>query len=115
MGLFSKRKPNEYEVASKGLNDSSLASDRLIINQMTDDDELAAKYVDNLKNGCPLILNFEGLDEFAANKMLAFFAGAAYALEGKSVKINDTTYMFARRVDFMDGSLQRFIQTLPKR
>ncbi len=114
MGLFSKKKVNEYEAASKGLNDTSLASDRLIIKQMPDDDELAAKLVDNLKNGCPLILNFEGLDDFGANKMLAFFAGAAYAIEGKSVKINDTTYLFARRVDFLDKSLQRFIDTLPK-
>lgn len=115
MGLFSKKRNNDYDAASRGLNDTNLASDRLIIQQMIDDDELAAKYVDNLKNGSPLILNFEGLDEFSANKMLAFFAGAAYALDGKTVMINDTTYLFARRVDFMDGSLQNFIQSIPKK
>ncbi len=113
MGIFSKKKTNDYEDAFKGLNETTHAVDRLVIQKMVDDDEIAASYVDNLKNGSPLILNFEGLDDFAANKMLAFFAGAAYALEGKSVKINDTTYLFARRVDFMDGSLQRFIQNLP--
>lgn len=114
MALF-KKKPNDYEAASKGLNDSSTAVDRLIIEQMKDDDEFAARLVDNLKTGSPLILNFEGLGDFAANKMLAFFAGATYASEGKTVKINETTYLFARRVDFMDGSLQKFIQTLPKK
>lgn len=114
MALFKKR-GNEYEAASKGLNNTSMAVDRLIIEQMVDDDELAAKYVDNLKSGSPLILNFDGLGDFAANKMLAFFAGAAYAVEGRTVKINETTYLFARRVDFLDGSLQRFIQTLPKK
>lgn len=115
MGIFGKKKTNEYEDAFKGLNESTMASDRLIIQKMPDDDELAAQYVDNLKAGSPLILNFEGLDDFAANKMLAFFAGAAYALEGRSVKINDTTYLFARRVDFIDGSLQQFIQNLPRK
>lgn len=114
MALFKKR-GNEYEAASKGLNNTSMVVDRLIIEQMVDDDELAAKYVDNLKSGSPLILNFDGLGDFAANKMLAFFAGAAYAVEGRTVKINETTYLFARRVDFLDGSLQRFIQTLPKK
>lgn len=114
MALFKKR-GYEYEAASKGLNNTSMAVDRMIIEQMVDDDELAAKYVDNLKSGSPLILNFDGLGDFAANKMLAFFAGAAYAVEGRTVKINETTYLFARRVDFLDGSLQRFIQTLPKK
>jgi len=114
MAIFKKR-GNEYEAASKGLNNTSMAVDRMIIEQMVDDDELAAKYVDNLKSGSPLILNFDGLGDFAANKMLAFFAGAAYAVEGRTVKINETTYLFARRVDFLDGSLQRFIQTLPKK
>lgn len=115
MALFGKKNKNEYEEAAKGLNEETYAADRMIIQQMVDDDEFAAKLVDNLKNGSPLILNFEGLDEFAANKMLAFFAGAAYALEGKTVKINETTYMFAKRVDFMDGSLHKFIQSLPKK
>ena len=72
---------------------------------------LAMALVEMEKRGC----HFEGLDEFAANKMLAFFAGAAYALDGKTVMINDTTYLFARRVDFMDGSLQNFIQSIPKK
>ena len=115
MVLFGKKNRNDYDDAQKSLNQALKASDRLIIEQMQDNDELAAKYVDSLKDGSPLILNFEQLDELQANKMLAFFAGAAYALDGKSVKINNTTYLFARRVDFMDGSLQRFIQNLPKR
>ena len=114
MAIF-KKKGNEYEDASKRLNTSSMAVDKLIIEQMVDDDELAAKYVDNLKNGCPLIINFDGLGDFAANKMLAFLTGATYAVEGKTIKINETTYLFARRVEFLDGSLQRFIQTLPRK
>jgi FtsZ-interacting cell division protein YlmF len=114
MGLFSK-KNNEYKEASKNLNQNQLAADRLIMERLKDDDQRAAELVDLLKSGTPIILNFEDLTEEEDNKMLAFFAGAAYALDGKSIKINETTYLFARKVEFMDGSLQTFIQSIPKR
>ena len=46
--------------------------------------------------------------------MLAFFAGACYALDGRSVKINEKTYLFAKRTEFFDGSIQKFLDNLPK-
>lgn len=115
MGLFSKKKKSdEYSEASKSLNSSSsYASDKIIIEQMEDNDEDAAKYVNLIKSGIPIILNFEKLDEKASNKMLAFMAGATYALDGKTVRINNTTYLFARRSEFIDGSLMRFINDIP--
>lgn len=54
-----------------------------------------------------MILNFEDLDALAANKLLAFFAGACYALEGRNVKINEKTYLFARKVDFLTVRCKR--------
>lgn len=113
MSLFKKKK-NEYEEASSNLNQAEQACDRLIMQKIEDDDKVAASLVDNLKNGNPLILNFEELEPLAANKLLAFFAGACYALEGRSVKINEKTYLFARKVDFFDGTLQAFIDNLPR-
>lgn len=109
MGLFSKKKKQE-EVPVK----LPPVSEKLIIEQMIDDDDLAIKYVDQLKNGYPLILNFEGLDELAANKMLAFMVGATYASDGRTFQINETTFMFARNVDFEDGSLKQFIESIPR-
>ena len=88
--------------------------DKLIMEQLDDNDNKAAELIDNLKEGCPLIINFEELEPTAANKMLAFFAGACYALDGRSVKINEKTYLFARRTDFFDGSIQKFLDNLPK-
>ena len=113
MGLFGKKK-NEYEEASKNLTNETLAVDRLIMEALNDDDARAAKLVDELKAGNPLILNFAELEPLASNKLLAFFAGATYALEGRSVKINEKTYLFARKVDFFDGSLQDFMDNLPR-
>ncbi len=114
MALFGKKKNNAYDEASSSLNQSAYSVDKLIIEQIKDDDEQAAKLVDKLKAGHPLIINFEGLGDFPTNKMLAFFTGAAYALDGKAVKINDFTFLFAKRVDFLDGTLQKFINNLPR-
>ncbi|MCM1131774.1 MAG: cell division protein SepF [Roseburia sp.] len=111
MSFFGKKK-NEYEEASKNLSKEELACDRIIMEQINDDDERAAELVKRLKKGDPLVLNFENLEPMAANKLLAFFAGATYALDGKSVMINEKTYLFALKVSFMDGSLQEFLQNL---
>ena len=114
MGLFNRRKKdNDYNVASQNLNEEvSLAKDRLILEQLEDDDRRARDLVKELKNGHPLILNFEKLPHSPANKMLAFFTGACVALDGHAVEINEFTFLFARRVDFQDGSLQDFIDEI---
>lgn len=115
MGFFSKKKKEDnYQEASRALNSSPTSpADKIVIEQMEDDDEKAASYVNLIKSGIPVILNFEKLDEKASNKMLAFMAGAAFALDGKSVRINNTTYLFARKSEFIDGSLMKFINDIP--
>lgn len=113
MSLFGKKK-NEYEEASQNLGETTLASDRIVMEKIEDNDQRAAALVTELKNGNPLIINFEDLEPLAANKLLAFFAGACFALDGRNIRINDKTYLFARKVDFFDGSLQSFLENLPK-
>lgn len=115
MGLFTKgKKTNEYEEASNNLNNemTTLASERVIFEQIVDDDERAAFLVDQMKVGSPLILNFEKLPIMGVNKLLAFFAGACYALEGNTVRINEFTYLFARKEEFLDGSLTELIDQI---
>ena len=106
---FGKKKNQQTEAVKQ-----TLVIDKLIMEQLSDNDNKAAQLVDSLKDGCPLIINFETLEPTAANKMLAFFAGACYALDGRSVKINEKTYLFAKRTDFFDGSIQKFLDNLPK-
>ena len=115
MGLFSKsKKVNEYEEASNNLNNeaTTLASERVIFEQIQDDDERAAFLVDQMKLGSPLIINFEKLPIMVVNKLLAFFAGACYAVDGNTVKINDYTYCFARKEEFSDGSLNELLHQI---
>ena len=111
MGLFGKKK-NAYEEASRNLENRELARQRIIMDQIDDNDQKAADYVKRLKSGDPLVINFDNLEPMAANKLLAFFTGAAYALDGKTVKINEKTYLFALKSSFMDGSLQQFLDEL---
>ncbi len=103
MGLFGKKKVEE---------EVKLASERIIMEQIDDDDEHMASLVDSLAEGNPLVINFQKLDLMAANKMLAFLTGACYALDGRTLKINEATYLFARNEDFEDGSLQEFLNEL---
>ena len=103
MGLFSKKKVED---------EAKLASERIIMEQIEDDDEHMASLVDSLALGNPLVINFQKLDLMAANKMLAFLTGACYALDGRTLKINEATYLFARNEEFEDGSLQEFLNNL---
>ena len=105
--LFGKKNKEELEEVSK-------ASDRIIMKEMINDDELARDLVLEIRDGNPVLLNFEKLEEADGNKHLAFFIGATVALEGKTVRISDKIFLFARKEDFLDGSLRKFIDSIPR-
>ena len=102
MGFFSRKKNN----------DDIKASEKIIFEQINDNDEEAASLVDKLKEGLPIVINLERLEFQSANKMLAFFSGACYALGGKSFKLNETSYLFVRNDELEDGSIYEFINSL---
>lgn len=115
MGLFSKsKKVNEYDEASYNLNneEETLASERTIFEEIKDDDQRAAYLVDQMKLGCPLVINFASLPLMAINKLLAFFSGACYAVDGNIVKVKDRIYLFARKEEFLDGSLSDLLEQI---
>ena len=105
MGLFSKPKQEAPQLS---------AAERIRIEKMKDNDDFARDIILDIKDGIPCVINFEGLGEEAGNKFLAFLEGAAVALEGKTIKINEYTYLFAKKEDFMDGSLRDWLNKLPK-
>ena len=104
--MFGKKKLDE-EIELK-------SSEKIRLDKMKDNDEFARDIILDIKDGIPCVINFEGLEEEAGNKYLAFLEGAAVALDGKTVKINEFTYLFAKKEDFMDGSLREWINKLPK-
>lgn len=108
MGIFGKR----VEVKTE---ETVPADERIISQFVNDSDYEAAQLVDKMKDGHPLVLNFKKLDLTSCNKLLAFFVGACYALEGKTIKINERTYLFALQSEFEDGTLNNYIEDVAKK
>ena len=113
MALFGKKKQqNEYLTAQNQMNQTPVtkASERIHFDEVTADDEKTLLLINKMVNHSPLVLNFEKVDVPTANKVLAFIAGAVYALHGKTVKIDEKIYLFALSEEFLDGSLDAFIR-----
>lgn len=107
MGLFKKKQDDDFEY-----EDLTLAKDKIIFEKIHNDDNFARNLVLKLKDGYPLVLNFENLTNSECNKMIAFFTGAAVALDGKVIKLNKFSLLFARNEEFLDGSLKEFVNKI---
>ncbi len=112
MALF-KKKNNEYELTSDKMNTSNTKScDRIIFEQLNNDDEKIASLVDQMRLGKPLIIDFSRLNVADGNKMLSFLEGACYVSDARCVLIKEKIFLFARNIDFLDGSLSDYISKL---
>jgi hypothetical protein len=49
-----------------------------------------------------------------ADKYMAFFQAAAAAIDRRAVRINESTFLYARKEELLDGSLKEFVDGLPK-
>ena len=113
MALFKKKtKESEYQKAQTEMNQETVskASERIYFDEITGDDQKTLFLIEKLINHQPLVLNFERVDIPTANKVLAFIAGAVYALRGKTVKLDEKIYLFALSEEFLDGSLDDWIR-----
>ena len=113
MALFGKKKQqNEYLNAQSQMNQepATKANERIHFAEITADDDHTLYLVNKMIKHQPLVLNFEKVDVPTANKVLAFIAGATYALNGKTIKIDEKIYLFALSEEFLDGSLDAFIR-----
>ena len=115
MALFGKKKQqNEYLTAQSQMNQEPVtkASERICFDEVTADDEKTLYLIDKMVKHQPLVLNFENVDVPTANKVLAFIAGAVYALHGKTIQIHEKIYLFALPEEFLDASLDAWIREL---
>ena len=114
MGLFNRRDDSrrDYNNALNGLNNNESARDRVHFQQIspTDDPVLIADII--IQEGRPLVLDFSLLEVDEANKDLAFISGVSYALDGEVTHIYESIYLFVRRVDMLDGTLEEMIREL---
>ena len=108
--FFKKKAEEDFDV-----NETiEKASERIVFAQFTsDDDNYALELINQIKDGAPIIINFEKVDEYTTNKYMAFFTGATMMVDGKVMRINENTILFTKKENFMDGSLREFIENIP--
>lgn len=54
----------------------------------------AQEIIDNLKDGKPVVINFEDTDRELARRIIDFLSGGAYALDGTTEKISNYVFLF---------------------
>lgn len=54
----------------------------------------AQEIIDDLKDGRPVIINFEDTDRELARRIIDFISGGAYALDGSTEKISNYVFLF---------------------
>ncbi len=99
-------------------NDNRLktASERIIFDEVTsDDDNYIVDFAKELIMGKPLILNFREINVDEANKIVSFLSGVIFAINGIIEEIDDKIFLFARKQDFKDGTLKKFIEDVKQR
>ena len=111
--MFGKRKnPVKKHMEDYGTNDSpnrESSASKIVFGEVFDSDNDNAKYVDSLKMGKPICLNFENVEVKEANKILAFMIGATYALGGKTIEIGKKVYLFVLKPQLEDGSINNWL------
>ncbi len=124
MGLFknlfkrNKRKLNkmeftEYNAKNKSKKRSSLLTsfDRMEYKTVNDhSQEMLFEICDTIINGKAVLANFDKIDPKNANDMLSFISGVVYAKEGEIHKLDDKLFLFGRKEEFEDGSLDSYVQ-----
>jgi len=110
--MFFKKKTDEELENNEPI---AKASERIVFAQFTsDDDNYALDLIMQIKEGAPVIVNFEKVDEYTTNKYMAFFTGATMMVNGKVMRINENTILFTLKENFMDGTLRDFIENIPR-
>ncbi|MCX8095599.1 MAG: cell division protein SepF [Caldisericia bacterium] len=54
----------------------------------------AQEIIDDLRDGRPVIINFEDTDRELARRIIDFISGGAYALDGSTEKISNYVFLF---------------------
>ena len=109
--FFKKKNPTkihleeEEEIKVEKVSSAS----KIFFDEVLNNDEATAHYVDKLKEGSPVCLNFEKIDVVSANKVLAFMIGATYALGGKTLEIRNKIYLFVLKDQLEDGSISNWL------
>ncbi len=112
----NKKKEIEHVLPEYEDNRLKTASERIIFDEITiDDDNYTVDLARELVMGKPLILNFRSINVDEANKIVSFLSGVIFAIDGIIEEIDDKIYLFARKQDYKDGTLKKFIEDVKQK
>lgn len=106
--MFGKKKKNEYQEASDTLANKKSAIERIVSKKLSQADD-GADLAQEIMAGNPVAINVVDLDASTANKILAFLTGVVYALGGIHYKIKENVYLFTKKENLEDGSLDKLL------
>lgn len=113
MAFFGKKddRKKEYDEALNNLNQTETARDRVYFHQVLENED-PVNIADIFLEGSPLVLDFGELNVDEANKDLAFLSGVTYGLKGEVTHLIEAIYLFARKSDYLDGTLEEMIREI---
>jgi FtsZ-interacting cell division protein YlmF len=65
---------------------------------------------DELTEGIPYVINFNGISNSDANKAVAFLTGVCYMLGGEPLLISEKIVLFGDENMYNDGSLKEYLK-----
>lgn len=119
MGLFKKKQVNtiqfsDYNNKNKGTKKSGglLTSFDCLkyFTAINSSQEQLMEMCDIILSGKAILANFDQISSDEANYMLAFISGVVYATQGEIFKLENKLFLFGRKEEFEDGSLQQYVE-----
>lgn len=107
MGLFKKKKTVDF----KGQPSLRESKDKIEFFKITErNEEILLRMCDLLKEGRPVLANFDTLVAVDCNFMLAFLSGCVYALDGEVIQMQERLFLFAGGNELIDGSVREWVE-----
>lgn len=122
MGFLKKRKGKSNNIEFSEYNKHRAKGSKDITNLLTSFDRMEYKIVvdssketllricDIILSGKAVLANFTNIEIVAANDMLSFISGVVYAKSGKVCKLDTKLFLFGRKEEFADGSLDQYVE-----
>lgn len=112
MGIFKKNKNNkENNIKDLRFKAPSTSFDNMAYVIVRDSsDEQIFEICDTILGGKAVLANFTKISTSDANMMMLFISGVIYATNGKCFKLGNRMYLFAKKEELEDGSINQYYE-----
>lgn len=110
MNFFRRKNKKQSVIVQKQAPKAELT----IFEQLkSGDDDVLTRLAFNIKEGKPIVINFELLEIDDANKAVAFLSGVVFGVDGEIYQFNNSkNIMFADKNVYSDGTMKELIKDI---